>query len=62
VQHGAEPLVLSSGPGAEASHTIGWIVVAGLGLAAIFTLYLTPVVYRYVARWSKPRSDSAQRL
>ena len=59
---GALPLILSSGPGAEARHAIGWVVFAGLGLAAAFTLYLTPVVYQAVARWSRPRAAEADRL
>jgi multidrug efflux pump subunit AcrB len=59
---GALPLILSSGPGAEARHAIGWVVFAGLGLAAIFTLYLTPVAYRLAARWSRPRAEVAARL
>jgi multidrug efflux pump subunit AcrB len=59
---GALPLILSSGPGAEARHSIGWVVFAGLGLAALFTLFLTPVVYQLVAPWSKPRAATADRL
>jgi hydrophobe/amphiphile efflux-1 (HAE1) family protein len=59
---GALPLILSSGPGAEARHAIGWVVFAGLGLAAAFTLFLTPVVYQAVAPWSKPRAATADRL
>ncbi|MGD8416722.1 MAG: efflux RND transporter permease subunit [Pseudomonadales bacterium] len=59
---GALPLILSSGPGAEARHAIGWVVFAGLGLAAVFTLYLTPVAYRLVAPLSKPRAATAEGL
>ncbi|MCR9259032.1 MAG: efflux RND transporter permease subunit [Pseudomonadaceae bacterium] len=59
---GALPLILSTGPGAEARHAIGWVVFAGLGLAAVFTLYLTPLAYRYIAPWSKPRGDAAASL
>jgi len=59
---GALPLILSSGPGAEARHAIGWVVFAGLGLAAAFTLYLTPVAYRMIAPWSKPRAANVEGL
>lgn len=59
---GALPLILSAGPGAEARHAIGWVVFAGLGLAALFTLFLTPVVYRAIAPWSRPRAATAQDL
>ncbi|MGI9416051.1 MAG: efflux RND transporter permease subunit, partial [Hyphomicrobiales bacterium] len=37
------PLILGSGPGAESRAAIGWVVFGGLGLAAVFTLFLTPV-------------------
>jgi hypothetical protein len=59
---GALPLILSTGPGAEARNAIGWVVFGGLGLAALFTLYLTPVVYLGVARFSKPRAAAAKTL
>jgi hydrophobe/amphiphile efflux-1 (HAE1) family protein len=54
------PLILGSGPGAEARAAIGWVIVGGLGLAAIFTLFLTPAAYALVAGLSKPRAASAQ--
>ncbi|HEX7034648.1 MAG TPA: efflux RND transporter permease subunit [Pseudomonadales bacterium] len=59
---GALPLILSGGPGSEARSAIGWVVFAGLGLAAVFTLYLTPVVYQALARFSKPRAAAAEQL
>jgi hypothetical protein len=55
-------LILASGPGAEARLAIGWVVFAGLGLAALFTLYLTPVVYQAVAPWTRPRAATASSL
>lgn len=33
------PLILGSGPGAEARAAIGWVIVGGLGMAAVFTLF-----------------------
>jgi multidrug efflux pump subunit AcrB len=54
------PLILGSGPGAEARAAIGWVIVGGLGLAAVFTLFLTPAAYALVAGLSKPRAASAQ--
>ena len=59
---GGLPLILSSGPGAEARMAIGWVVFGGLGLAAVFTLYLTPVVYLGLARLSPARASGADRL
>lgn len=59
---GALPLILSSGPGSEAREAVGWVVFGGLGLAAFFTLFLTPVIYLGVARFSKPRADAQRTL
>ncbi|RUO26913.1 multidrug transporter AcrB [Aliidiomarina minuta] len=59
---GALPLILSSGAGAEARNAIGWVVFGGLGIAVVFTLYLTPVLYLALARFTKPRADESERL
>lgn len=59
---GGLPLILSSGAGAEARNAIGWVVFGGLGLAVVFTLYLTPVIYLGLARFTKPRADEAEKL
>ncbi|EKE82951.1 efflux RND transporter permease subunit [Idiomarina xiamenensis] len=59
---GGLPLILSSGAGAESRNAIGWVVFGGLGLAVLFTLYLTPVLYQWLARFSKPRADEGERL
>lgn len=59
---GGLPLILSSGPGAEARAAIGWVVFGGLGLAALFTLYLTPIVYLGIGRFHKPRAEAGQQL
>ena len=59
---GGLPLILSTGAGAEARNAIGWVVFGGLGIAVVFTLYLTPVLYLALARFTKPRADESQRL
>ncbi|ROQ19751.1 MULTISPECIES: efflux RND transporter permease subunit [Marinimicrobium] len=59
---GGLPLILSSGPGAESRWAIGWVIFGGLGLAALFTLFLTPVVYLGLARFAKPRAAEGERL
>lgn len=59
---GGLPLILSFGAGAEARNAIGWVVFGGLGLAVLFTLYLTPVLYYGLARFTKPRADESHRL
>lgn len=59
---GAVPLVFSGGAGAEARQALGWVMVGGLGLAMILTLFLTPVVYLLLAGLSKPRAAETERL
>jgi HAE1 family hydrophobic/amphiphilic exporter-1 len=59
---GGVPLVISTGAGAEARQALGWIIVGGLGFAAVSTLLLTPVAYLFLARFSKPKAHEAERL
>ena len=59
---GGVPLVLASGAGAEARSALGWVMVGGLSFAAISTLYLTPVAYLLLARFSRPKAEEALRL
>lgn len=59
---GGVPLILSSGPGAEARAALGWVIVGGLGLATMVTLFLTPVVYLLLAGWSVPKAAEEARL
>ncbi|MDC1213853.1 efflux RND transporter permease subunit, partial [Rhodospirillales bacterium] len=56
------PLILGSGPGSEARVAIGWVIFGGLGMAAMITLFLTPVLYSRLARLTKPRSASGDQL
>ncbi len=44
------PLVLVSGPGAEARNSIGIILVAGMAIGTLFTLFILPNVYLLLAR------------
>jgi hydrophobe/amphiphile efflux-1 (HAE1) family protein len=59
---GALPLILASGAGAEARQSIGWVIFGGLGIASIFTLFLTPVLYLAIARFGQPRSVDLDKL
>jgi len=59
---GGIPLVLASGAGAEARTALGWVIVGGLGMATVFTLFLTPVAYRLLAGLSAPKGASDRLL
>lgn len=56
------PLIIGTGAGAEARASIGWVVFGGLGLAAVFTLFLTPAAYALIAGLSKPRAAAGYEL
>jgi HAE1 family hydrophobic/amphiphilic exporter-1 len=59
---GGVPLIIAGGAGSEARAALGWIMVGGLSLAAVSTLYLTPVAYLLLARFSQPKSVEEARL
>ena len=59
---GGVPLILSAGAGAEAREALGWVIVGGLGLATVSTLFLTPVAYLLLARFTTPKSENEARL
>ena len=56
------PLILGSGPGAEARGAIGWVVFGGLGMAGLFTLLVTPAFYVLIAPLTSPRAQAGQKL
>ncbi|MER9580520.1 efflux RND transporter permease subunit [Mesorhizobium sp. M0276] len=59
---GGLPLVLASGAGAEARVALGWVIVGGLGLATVSTLFLTPVAYLLLGRFVTPKTHEEARL
>lgn len=59
---GGVPLILTSGAGAEARIAVGWVIVGGLGFATVFTLFLTPIFYRWIAIWGTAPGAAARRL
>ncbi|MGH2400586.1 MAG: efflux RND transporter permease subunit, partial [bacterium] len=50
------PLVLVSGPGAEARNSIGTVLVAGMTVGTLFTLFIVPVFYSLIAAQRRPSS------
>jgi multidrug efflux pump len=51
---GAVPLALATGAGAESRSAIGIVVIGGLGIASALTLFVTPVLYDLLARFTRP--------
>jgi multidrug efflux pump len=43
------PLVLASGPGAAARNSIGIVLVTGMTVGTLFTLFVVPVFYSLIA-------------
>jgi hydrophobic/amphiphilic exporter-1 (mainly G- bacteria), HAE1 family len=59
---GSLPIALGYGAGGEARQPLGMVVVGGLLFSQLVTLYLTPVVYTYMAQvqsWLKSRGGAA---
>ena len=47
---GALPLAMATGAGAESRQPIGWVIVGGLLLGTLLTLFVIPTAYTLVAR------------
>jgi multidrug efflux pump len=47
---GALPLALASGAGAESRQQIGWVIVGGMSVGTLLTIFVVPTVYTWFAR------------
>jgi multidrug efflux pump len=59
---GAMPLALAFGPGAETRNVLGLVILGGVAGATLLTLFLVPVLYRVLARRTRPRAAYARAL
>ena len=44
------PLTLVPGPGAEARNSIGLVLVGGMAIGSVFTLFVVPALYLLIAK------------
>lgn len=51
---GLIPLMYASGAGAQQRFSIGIVIVAGLAIGTLFTLFVLPVIYSFIASEHKP--------
>ena len=59
---GAIPLVISSGPGHEVRTVIGIVVMCGVALATVITLFAVPAAYALFARNTQPPGTVSRQL
>jgi len=55
---GTVPLALAQGAGAESRQQIGWVLVGGLSLGTLLTLFVVPVAYTLIAGTRKRPADT----
>ena len=51
---GLVPLLTAEGAGAASRFSIGLVIVAGLSIGTLFTLFVLPVIYTFVGQTHKP--------
>ena len=51
---GAVPLAMATGAGAESRQQIGWVIVGGMSLGTLLTVFVVPTMYTLLARKKVP--------
>ncbi|GAB4572994.1 MAG: efflux RND transporter permease subunit [Rhodothalassiaceae bacterium] len=59
---GSVPLIIATGPGSASRLTIGVVIFSGVSLATLLTLFMVPVFYDMLARYTKSPNYHALRL
>ncbi|WP_372827177.1 efflux RND transporter permease subunit [Polaromonas sp.] len=57
---GALPLALATGAGAESRIQIGWVIVGGMSLGTLLTVFVVPTMYALFARKAIPGANKTQ--
>jgi multidrug efflux pump len=52
-------LIFVTGPGAAARNSIGWVLVIGMAVGTVFTLYVVPAFYMLIARDHNARTANS---
>jgi len=52
------PLVFATGPGSAARNSIGTVLVAGMTVGTLFTLFVVPVFYSFIAAEHRPETEA----
>jgi multidrug efflux pump len=56
---GAVPLATATGAGAESRVQIGWVIVGGMSLGTLLTVFVVPTMYMLFARRKVPGANKA---
>ena len=59
---GALPLILWEGAGAESRKTIGVVIFFGVLISTMLTLFIVPVFYNLLARFTKSPEYTARQI
>ena len=57
---GAVPLALAHGAGAESRIQIGWVIVGGMSLGTLLTIFVVPTMYSLLARKQAPGANKQE--
>jgi len=55
---GALPLAMATGAGAESRMQIGWVIVGGMSLGTLLTIFVVPTMYTLFARKAIPGAST----
>jgi len=57
---GVLPLVVAHGAGAEARFSMGLVIASGMAIGTLFTLFVLPVFYTFIAEGPRPASAAPE--